>query len=206
MEIGKTYGLWTAIKQTDKKNARAFLWLFRCACGNEKILQTYCVKRGTSKGCGCKLTDELHRFNRFCKSYIIKENGCWIWQRNKAKQGYGRINNMLAHRYSFSRFKGSIPNGMCVCHNCPGGDNRACVNPEHLWLGTLAENILDKGPKGKQNQGERQSCAKLRENQVKEIKNRLKLGAKLEELGIEYNVSHGLISHIKQGRAWKHIK
>jgi hypothetical protein len=205
-KIVAQYNLWTVLKKTKKlNNSRVYLWLCRCICGNERFLQIPSLKNGTSTGCGCYFTDENKRFKNFCKNYEIKKNGCWIWKGSINRGGYGRIGDILVHRYSYMNFKGEIPDGMCVCHNCPGGDNRACCNPEHLWLGTSAENIKDKGPKNRQHKGENQSCSKLKDFQVKEILEKLKSGRTLQSLGEEYSVSHGLISHIKQGRAWKHL-
>jgi len=206
MEELKCYGIWTFIRESEiKSKSRQFLWLCRCKCGKERLLQRHTLISGTSKGCGCKFTDDFSRFANFKKNYEIQPNGCWIWKKSIDKKGYGRIGDIRAHRYSYEKFKGEIPIGMCVCHNCPGGDNTACVNPEHLWLGTQEENIKDKGPKGRQGKGEQQGNSKLKEFEVLEIKEKLKLGISTVDLASEYKVSHGLIGHIKHGRAWKHL-
>lgn len=89
---------------------------------------------------------------RFLNKIIISKNGCWEWIARKNKGGYGtfQLNKkpILAHRFSYLIFKGEFFNGLLVCHKC---DNPKCVNPEHLWLGTQKENMLDCYKKGRRN-------------------------------------------------------
>jgi hypothetical protein len=88
-------------------------------------------------------------------------NGCWIWTGARFKDEYGCFNlagrrgvqcETRTHRISFLIHRGPIPDDMCVCHNCPGGDNPSCINPAHLWLGTHLQNMLDREAKGRGNQ------------------------------------------------------
>lgn len=85
------------------------------------------------------------------------QEDCWLWIGGTVKGGYGRFRldgrMALAHRAAWELFKGSIPEGMFVLHNCPAGDNAACVNPSHLWLGTQQDNIADMVKKGRQSRG-----------------------------------------------------
>ena len=78
------------------------------------------------------------------------EQGCWEYNGFKDKSGYSKITyrskTTYGHRLSYILFKGEVPVGMCVCHTC---DNRKCVNPDHLWLGTHQENIQDREIKKK---------------------------------------------------------
>ncbi len=83
---------------------------------------------------------------------------CWLWQRG-ARNGYGRFavtrdDIRTAHRVAWELTNGTIPEGLNVCHNCPDGDNPACCNPSHLWLGTQLDNMRDAKAKGRLMSGE----------------------------------------------------
>jgi hypothetical protein len=87
---------------------------------------------------------------------------CWPWLAHIDKNGYGRINSggtggrcLLASHVAWELTHGPIPPGLFVLHNCPGGDNPACVNPAHLWLGTQRDNMRDMHRKGRASVGER---------------------------------------------------
>ena len=82
--------------------------------------------------------------------------GCWLWERSiLVSGGYGQMNwqgrPSRAHRLSYEEYVGPIPGGMMVCHRC---DTPACINPEHLFLGTNADNVADRDKKGRVAKGE----------------------------------------------------
>ena len=87
---------------------------------------------------------------RFDIKYKIVESGCWEWQGAISDTGYGALTikgkTIHAHRYSYQINIGDIPKGMFICHKC---DNRKCVNPNHFFLGTNGDNMLDAREKGR---------------------------------------------------------
>jgi hypothetical protein len=89
---------------------------------------------------------------RFMEKVERLESGCWLWRGATHKNGYGRFRlpkpqqSTWAHRAAWVLFRGAIPPGLCVLHRC---DNPPCVNPDHLWVGTVADNMRDRDRKGR---------------------------------------------------------
>ncbi len=135
----------------------------------------------------------------------VKDNGCWIWIRGKIPEGYGSIyiegKIWLTHRLSYFLFNNGIPKGKQVCHNCPGGDNPICCNPDHLFTGTSAENTADRHRKGRDAAGQRNGNSKLTDEQVIEIRKEYKgRYGQLKRLSEKHRVSVDQIRNIVRGK------
>lgn len=130
-------------------------------------------------------------------------SGCHWWIGAQHIKGYGYFGidykTYRINRVSYELYKGDIPKGLQVCHTC---DNRLCVNPDHLFLGTSKDNVNDMMKKGrhKPNYGEKNGRAKLSNKQVDEIKTIYSLGGvKQSELASKFGVSRCLIGFIING-------
>ena len=144
----------------------------------------------------CMATD------RVFLSKINKTATCWLWT-GFAKDGYGQWKSRSAHRYSYSIYKGSIPAGLVVMHSC---DNRLCVNPDHLSLGTIADNVADAVAKGRMAKGERKPAAKLTERSVIELRRLYGLGNSARALGRQFGVSKTTVMDIINRKFWTHVQ
>lgn len=145
---------------------------------------------------------------RFEEKYIPEPNsGCWLWTATSVRGGYGMIKsgdkNHLAHRVSWSLYRGDIPDEMLVCHSC---DTPACVNPDHLFLGSQKDNMRDMLSKDRlpSRKGSKNPRAKLSESDIDEIRIALKNETKAS-IASRYGVSPSLIRFIELGDAWAHI-
>ena len=190
-----------------------------CGCSQKtKIAKRTRTARGQFKGKPMKYLPG-HIWRKSPVDHIVDpETGCWEWQQGKNDQGYGmtygkeskKYGTERAHRIYYIRKYGPIPDGMNVCHHC---DNPACVNPDHLFLGTQKDNMLDCSAKERSwnytypdNQvGKNNSCAKLIESDVKEIRKLYRQGFSQSHLGRQFGVSQGQIWRIVHRLSWAHI-
>ena len=135
------------------------------------------------------------------KYYKVDAQGCWIWQ-GPLHNGYGRFNGEAATRRVYRMFNGDFSAGLYVLHKC---DVAACINPEHLFLGTQKDNLQDMAKKG------RHGRSKLTAETAKQIKGLLhsiRPGVSdyytANLLGELFKVSRGAIESIRDNRSWTH--
>lgn len=136
-----------------------------------------------------------------------KKAECWEWTGSiRKKMGYGVFwmtsdNNRHAHRVCWELVNGPIPDGKLVLHHC---DNRRCVNPTHLFLGTQSDNVNDRVKKGRSACGEGHGMSKLTENDVRELRRRFG-STTLVSLAKEFGISVTHVCNIVHRKNWTHV-
>jgi hypothetical protein len=141
--------------------------------------------------------------------FALARDDCWEWMAGKHKIGYGRFKFRgklwQAHRVAWTLAVGEIPEGLCVLHHC---DNRACCNPDHLFLGTQQDNIADMVAKGRQRGAlGNTNGAKITSDQVKEIRHLWSLGKMTQQaIGNMFGVTQHNISFIVNRINWVDVK
>lgn len=142
------------------------------------------------------------------KLRINEESGCWEWEGSKTV-GYGTLKlqeiygdfKILAHRLSWVAFKGEpINDGLFVCHHC---DNPKCFNPDHLFLGTQKQNLLDCSEKSRTMTGDLNGNSKYSRDDIERVKHLLGKGHTGREISSITGVSASHVSRIKRGYTWR---
>ena len=153
---------------------------------------------------GSPMPDAEARVALLAKVNVDAVSGCWVWTGATKGNGYGHTSRGPAHRRSYELFVGPIPAGMDVCHHC---DNRPCINPAHLFVGTRLENMQDCKRKGRTARGEklalrgeRGPSAKLTWAQVRAIRSSSEPS---KALAAKFGCTNDNINRIRRNDTWK---
>ena len=153
---------------------------------------------------------DAHRFAS--KSSRDEATGCLVWSGARFQNGYGAFKlgrqERRAHRVAWALAHGEIPAGMLVLHAC---DNRACVEPSHLFLGTHHDNMADMVAKGRAARGisngaARRATTRLTAADVRRIRLYLRDGLSQGEVAMMFGTSQSNVSYIHRGINWAHVK
>jgi len=165
--------------------------------------ETTCIR------CERPMPDQAYALmSRFEESVVRNEGGCWSWTGATNSRGYGRIGVLYVHRISWEIHWGAISDGLWVLHRC---DNPPCTNPDHLFLGTHADNMADAASKGRLNGRpnrpvrEANPASKLTAEQVHEIRQLRAAGVKQRDVAARFGVSQSLIGQIATGKIWRSV-
>lgn len=160
--------------------------------------QTMCIKKYKRAFCSDKCRFMAH---------IQKTGSCWLWTSAQDRRGYGRLcfagsKHAVASRVSYELFNGPIEKGKLVCHTC---DVPACVNPEHLWLGSVKDNAIDMIQKNRSLKGEKHNLVKVTEGDIIAIRKMHLLGIAQNKIAELFGLTAGHLNNIIKRRVWKHI-
>lgn len=190
--------------------------LCECGCGERvPIARSSDRKQGRIKGQPARFISGHHGQRHTIESFwanvdkTSSAHGCWLWI-GPANHDYGRLffhsKHWLAHRLSYYLTHGTLPNDVELCHNCPGGDNKLCVNPAHLFPAPHKTNMEDASKKGQMCHGTKHRLAKLTEQDIPKIRAALAAGKSRKVVGRQFGVSESTIRQIAYGLSWAHVK
>ena len=135
-----------------------------------------------------------------------QDTPCWEFWGYIKENGYGRVTingrQLYPHRVSYESFIGSIPKGMDVCHRC---DNRKCMNPVHLFVGSRQDNMVDAKIKGRIQRGESRYNSVLNESLVISARKRNELGEKIVDIAKDIGVGKTTLGNAIRRKTWRHV-
>jgi hypothetical protein len=144
--------------------------------------------------------------DRLERGYEVAANGCWIWRGTINNAGYGITSDngrkKLAHRAMRELVGRPIPPGMDACHSC---DTPACINPDHIFAGSRADNMRDAARKGRTRRGEQVSSAKLSASVVRQMRELFAAGVRQARIAERFGVDPRHVHAVVRGHLWRHV-
>lgn len=216
---GRQVGRLSVIALADERGSHGEAkWRCRCECGSDTVVLGQKLRTGYTKSCGCLKNrsgsenpnaDNRPILERIAeRSHVVLATGCKIWGGSKNGFGHGHIKVggrfVPTHRAAWEAEKGPIRDGLDCLHNCPGGDNPACWNVDHLWLGTQADNNADRDRKGRHVPlpGEMHGGARLTDEQIAAMRTDTRPYVEIAEA---YGMSEAHVGNIMRGDNWAHL-
>jgi hypothetical protein len=178
---------------------------FNCSeCGSAVQMYASVARRTPLRRCpSCRKTKPLDQ--RFW-ALVSKSEGCWEWQGGKTTAGYGQISEYkktyYAHRLAYEWYVGPVPQGMFVCHRC---DNPSCVRPDHLFVGTAAENVVDAMQKRRYRPWGRTPTRVVLPDEIREIRRRVIAGETQRAVASDFGISFRHASYICTGQCGRGV-
>jgi hypothetical protein len=217
---GKLYGILSVTSYENEK------YLCRCECGKEIYVSGSNLRSNDYSSCGCKRGTKKNNLNKCNKktektysldyevkskqrffSFVEKTDRCWNWKGFINHLGYGKFQykgkTCASSRVIWAWENGEIPKGKLVCHHC---DNRKCVNPTHLFVGSQKDNMQDMYNKGRWKYRKFGSkIPGLTPFKIGKIRKYLASGVIMKDIAKRYDVSINTIKNIKYRKSWKHV-
>ena len=191
-----------------RQKARKYEVRICSVCGKSFNVRCDSKTRMCSRECVAReATSKIPVEEKFM-SRVLKTDNCWIWLGFKDKLGYGRFTfnrkTYPAHRFSCILAGKPIPNNLFACHKC---DNPSCVNPDHIFPGTQADNVHDAISKGRMMQKGEDNCySKLKNEDILEIREIYKNGSLCKaELARKFHIDKSHVRRIVSRELWAHI-
>ena len=206
---GQVFGYLMCVADTGRNHRRSALWVCETTCCGKRVE----VDAGS-------LNDRQNRKNplscpdcvwvdKFWERVVKNDGGCWVWTGTTARSGYGMVKRdrraFGAHRASWQLTYGPVPSGLFVLHHC---DNRICVRPEHLYVGTLADNARDREERGRgiRQSGDTHPASKLTAEFVASARRRWAARqATQKALAAEAGVHFHTMQRALRGETWRHV-
>jgi len=212
---GQRFGRLVVIKRSSTVVYSSRGWECVCDCGKVVVKATMMLTKNKVRSCGCLQSDVARQTQldrrmantkeqAFAARHVVATSGCWEWTGRKDKDGYGvltwRGKNTRAHRLSVELATGKcVTDALVVCHKC---DNPGCVNPAHLFVGSVKDNATDARNKGRAFVGRKNGRAKMTDQDVLIVRSSSEPSTALAK---RFGVSRGTINRARKGETWAHL-